>query len=391
MEREPVINIISFEKEGQMVREKLFLALLMLILSHSMVVAQGSRRIVLNHFIADPDQRSIVYITDAEGVSQDVKVNFLDERGDIIGQKKISLPPNGTVPIKPFDVIQRRAYGKVVAEASSRVLGEYWQIIETEDSGYSVAVPFQAAIGHDRLLVQHFVSDKGLTANIYISDTRGRGDIPVEIAFYDERSALLSTINRTVPSNGSITIKPWDVLKKKAVGSAYIISKGGPIVGEYWQIVSGKFKDPKTGKDFFTNYAVGLPLAGRIDTPLKIVETPTQIRLTIEVHFDVDKAVVRDVDKPNLEEAAKVISRYFSDGEVIEVEGHTDESGEADYNMKLSEERADNVKAYLVSNLGLKDSQLKAIGYGEMKPVVPGAVGEAGYINRRVVFSIPKI
>ncbi len=374
-----------------MVREKLILALLMLILSHSMVVAQGSRRIVLNHFIADPDQRSIVYITDAEGVSQDVKVNFLDESGDIIGQKRISLPPNGTVHIKPFDVIQRRAYGKVVAEASARVLGEYWQIIETKDSGYSVAVPFQAALGHDRLAVQHFVSDKDLTANIYISDTRGRGDIPVEIAFYDERSALLSTINRTVPSNGSITIKPWDVLQKRTVGSAYIVSKGGPIVGEYWQIVSGKFEDPKTGKDFYTNYAVGLPLAGRIDTPLKIVETPTQIRLTIEVHFDVDKALVRDVDKPNLEEAAKVISRYFSDGEVIEVEGHTDESGEADYNMRLSEERADSVKAYLVFNFGLKDNQLKAIGYGEMKPVVPGAVGEAGYINRRVVFSIPKI
>jgi outer membrane protein OmpA-like peptidoglycan-associated protein len=374
-----------------MAMRKICLAFLALLLSSSLLNAQGSRRIVLNHFIADPDQRSIIYITDADGINQSATVTFYTEQGEIIGQKKVNLSPNGTAWIKPFDVIQRRAYGKVVAEASARVLGEYWQIVETDDSGYSVAVPFQPALGHDRLLVQHFVSDKDLTSNIYVSDTRGKGDIPVEISFYDEGSNLLAKVDRTVPSNGSVTVKPWTVLGKKAVGSAYVVSKGGPIVGEYWQIVSGKFQDPKTGKSRFTNYAVGLPLAGRIDTPLKIVETANEIRLTIEVHFDVDKAVVRDVDKPNLEEAAKVINRYFSDGQVVEVQGHTDESGDAAYNQKLSQQRADNVKAYLVSNLGLSETQLKAVGYGESKPVVPGAVGEAGYINRRVVFSIPKV
>ncbi len=373
-----------------MIRKQVFLTILALVLLQAVVHAQGSRRIVLNHFIADPDVITRVYVTDAEGVSQDVTVTFFTEQGEIIGQKKLTLRPNGTGVIDPFKVIQRRAYGKVVAEASSRVLGEYWQIVETKEAKYSIAVPFQPALGHDKLLVQHFVSDDRLTSNIYISDTRGKGDVPVEIAFYDESSNLLSKIDRTVPSNGSITVKPWNVLQKKTVGSAHIQTKGGPIVGEYWQIVSGKFRDPKSGKDRDMNYAVGLQLAGKIDTPLKIVETADQIRLTIEVHFDVDKAEVRDVDKPNIEEAAAIIKRYF-DGEVVVVEGHTDESGAADYNKTLSQKRADNVASYLVSTFGFSSSQFKAVGYGEEKPVVPGATGEAGYINRRVVFAIPKL
>ena len=166
----------------------------------------------------------------------------------------------------------------------------------------------------------------------------------------------------------------------------------GPIVGEYWQIVSGKFEDPnRKGKKRSMNYAVAVPLHGKIDTPLKIFESPTEIRLTVEVHFDVDKTDIREADKPNLEEVAKVIDRYFSDGEIVLVEGHTDESGAVDYNLKLSQQRAVAVTSYLVSTFGLSAGQLKSVGYGESRPVVPGATGDAGQVNRRVVFSIPKI
>ena len=45
------------------------------------------------------------------------------------------------------------------------------------------------------------------------------------------------------------------------------------------------------------------------------------------------------------------------------VEGHTDSAGRADYNMKLSQQRADAVRSYLASN-GVADSRLKAVGRG---------------------------
>ena len=354
--------------------------------------AQGSKRIVVNHFIADPKQTSRLYITDASGTGADVVVNFYSVDGDIIGQKKTEVPANGTVTLDPMDIVKRKTYGRVVVESKrGRILGEYWQIVDADEAKYSVAVPAQPALGRDRLLVQHFVSDPEVNSLIYVSESKGGTSVPVSIEFYDESSFLLSRISRTIPPNGTITLKPHDILRRKVVGSVYIITEGGPIVGEYWQLVRGKFPDPRTGKTRKMNYGVAVPLHGKIDTPLSVSETPTEIRLTIEVHFDSDRADVRDVDKINLSEAAKVIKRYFSSGESVVVEGHTDESGEADHNLLLSRRRAENVKDFLVQQHGIDPGPLNAVGFGETRPLVPGATGNAGRVNRRVVFSIPKI
>jgi len=346
---------------------------------------------VLNHFIADPKQVSVIYVTDASGSGSDITATFYSTEGDIIGQKKTAVAANGTVSLIPMDIVKRIAYGRVGIESTSgKIIGEYWQIVEVEDAKYSIAVPAQPAIGRDKLVVQHFASDPNVTSVIYISDSKGEGSVPVQVEFFDQSSNLLSKVSKTIPANGTIALKPYDVLQRKTVGSAYITTGGGPIIGEYWQVVNGKFPDPVSGKEKKTNYGVAVPLQGIIVTPLSVVETPTEIRLTLEVHFDVDKAEVREVDKANLAEAAKVIKRYFSDGDIVMVEGHTDESGEADYNLKLSQKRADNVKNFLVQQHGLKDGQLRAVGYGETRPAVPGATGDAGQVNRRVVFTIPK-
>jgi outer membrane protein OmpA-like peptidoglycan-associated protein len=356
------------------------------------LLAMGSKRIVVNHFIADPKQTSVVYVTDASGNGADITANFYSMEGEIIGQKKTSVPANGTVSLLPMDIVKRKAFGRVVVESSTgRIIGEYWQVVETDDAKYSVAVPAQPALGRDRLVVQHFVSDPEVTSAIYISESQGKGSVPVTLEFFDTSSSLLSKISQTIPANGTIAVKPHDVLKRKVVGSVLITTGGGPIVGEYWQVVNGKFPDPITGKEKKTNYGVGVSLQGMIDTPLDVIETPSEIRLVLEVHFDVDKADVRESDKANLAEAAKVIKRYFSDGQVVMVEGHTDESGDANHNLQLSQKRADSVKTFLVEQHGLSTDQLKAVGYGETRPAVPGATGDAAQVNRRVVFAIPKV
>ncbi len=76
----------------------------------------------------------------------------------------------------------------------------------------------------------------------------------------------------------------------------------------------------------------------------------------------------------------------------IEVAGHTDSGGEADMNMRLSQARADAVKAYLVSK-GLSADQLVAKGYGETKPLVPdnavpGVDSPERAKNRRIEFNV---
>jgi OmpA-OmpF porin, OOP family len=68
---------------------------------------------------------------------------------------------------------------------------------------------------------------------------------------------------------------------------------------------------------------------------------------------------------------------------MLEVQGHTDDQGSDDYNLKLSQRRAETVVAYL----GLFDidtNRLVPKGYGEFKPVMPNTTEEERAKNRRV-------
>lgn len=68
----------------------------------------------------------------------------------------------------------------------------------------------------------------------------------------------------------------------------------------------------------------------------------------------------------------------------ISVEGHTDNIGNADYNLKLSHQRAEALKDYLVREFGISWARLKTIGYGEEKPIVDNDVEAIRHENRRV-------
>jgi outer membrane protein OmpA-like peptidoglycan-associated protein len=71
----------------------------------------------------------------------------------------------------------------------------------------------------------------------------------------------------------------------------------------------------------------------------------------------------------------------------VRVEGHTDNTGTDAINMKLSQDRAEAVKAYLVQ-AGVSPDRLEAIGYGASKPLVPNITARNKARNRRVVFTI---
>ena len=69
----------------------------------------------------------------------------------------------------------------------------------------------------------------------------------------------------------------------------------------------------------------------------------------------------------------------------VVIEGHCDERGTNAYNLALGERRAESVKMFLV-NLGLSDSRMTIISYGEEKPVDMGHNEEAWAKNRRATF-----
>lgn len=68
----------------------------------------------------------------------------------------------------------------------------------------------------------------------------------------------------------------------------------------------------------------------------------------------------------------------------IEVEGHTDAFGGDEVNLELSTERAEAVKAYMLANMGLAETQVSAVGYGESRPIANNETPEGRAKNRRI-------
>jgi OmpA-OmpF porin, OOP family len=71
----------------------------------------------------------------------------------------------------------------------------------------------------------------------------------------------------------------------------------------------------------------------------------------------------------------------------VEIQGYTDSSGGSDYNLKLSQERAESVKQALIKR-GVSSKRLVAKGYGEADPVAPNFTKAGRAKNRRVEFAI---
>lgn len=126
----------------------------------------------------------------------------------------------------------------------------------------------------------------------------------------------------------------------------------------------------------------------KTDFGARISAAEGMVTFVMPVHFQFDDAGVRDNDRAALERFATVAQAHYR-GASITIEGFADPAGSAQYNLRLSRERAESVKNYLVSK-GLDGSLLKTVGYGESRLVRPNAAGyQAGAeLNRRVTFVV---
>ncbi len=113
------------------------------------------------------------------------------------------------------------------------------------------------------------------------------------------------------------------------------------------------------------------------------------LKFNVPVHFEFDRADVRESDRPVLDRFAAVVREHYSEA-VITVEGFADPSGSAAYNRRLGMRRGEAVREYLASSGELVGDRLKVVSYGEARErqVVPGAAREEGLPNRRVALVI---
>lgn len=103
------------------------------------------------------------------------------------------------------------------------------------------------------------------------------------------------------------------------------------------------------------------------------------------IQFGVNNANISPVSLPLIDALGGIatLCRAFQ----VEIGAHTDTRGADDYNMRVSQERADAIRNYLVGK-GVSEDTLKAVGYGESRPIDTGTTAEAHARNRRTEFTI---
>ncbi|RYE17568.1 MAG: OmpA family protein, partial [Sphingobacteriaceae bacterium] len=102
------------------------------------------------------------------------------------------------------------------------------------------------------------------------------------------------------------------------------------------------------------------------------------------LEFDLGKATIRDRSFPSLDKVAELlINKNFT----LKLAGHTDNTGSAALNMKLSKDRAEAVRQYLVSK-GANASRIESVGYGQTQPIATNKTAAGRQQNRRVVFTL---
>jgi outer membrane protein OmpA-like peptidoglycan-associated protein/flagellar hook assembly protein FlgD len=207
--------------------------------------------------------------------------------------------------------------------------------------------------------------------------------------------------------NDVLTIKPeafdkfgiadWNIVIKNPQNIVFkqFSGKGTPPKEIKWDGISDKGELVESATDYTMlltvtdnagNLTQSKPSVIPVDILVIVTERGLKIRIS-NIQFDYDKAVILAQGKKILNRVAAIFDKY--EKYKILVEGHTDDIGNDDYNLKLSERRAQAVLDYLVSK-GVERDRLKVRGMGETAPFVANKDEESRRKNRRVEFLLEK-
>lgn len=126
---------------------------------------------------------------------------------------------------------------------------------------------------------------------------------------------------------------------------------------------------------------------GKIFFDFTLTVEPTKVYTLRNVHFDTGKATLRPESYPALNDLVEVMK--MKKKMVVEIAGHTDNVGDDAANMKLSQERAETVRSYLIGK-GISGDRVTAKGYGETQPTASNDTDEGKQKNRRTEVRIIK-
>ena len=120
----------------------------------------------------------------------------------------------------------------------------------------------------------------------------------------------------------------------------------------------------------------------------KVIVTEADRRVVDEaiknLEFDLGKSTIRSTSYATLNKVAELlVAKDFS----LKLAGHTDNTGSMALNLRLSKDRAEAIKTYLVSQ-GANASRIEATGYGPNQPIASNKTADGRQKNRRVEFTL---
>jgi outer membrane protein OmpA-like peptidoglycan-associated protein len=119
----------------------------------------------------------------------------------------------------------------------------------------------------------------------------------------------------------------------------------------------------------------------------KIERIGEGIKITFDsgILFNVNESSLQAAAMGNLDRLAVILNKY-EDTDLV-IEGHTDATGSEDYNMDLSQRRAQSVGNYLTTQQ-VNPTRFNMMGYGETQPIATNETAEGRSLNRRVEVAI---
>lgn len=124
------------------------------------------------------------------------------------------------------------------------------------------------------------------------------------------------------------------------------------------------------------------PYGLKVDSNGCPIPAKVAAKVTLQVNFDFDKSDIKPMYHNHLKGVADFMARHPATH--IHLKGYTCSIGTDEYNMGLSQRRANSVRSYLVKKFGVASSRIMATGYGEADPVASNATQRGREQNRRV-------
>jgi OOP family OmpA-OmpF porin len=128
------------------------------------------------------------------------------------------------------------------------------------------------------------------------------------------------------------------------------------------------------------------PIIDKVDATGCSIFMEEEVSQNLTIHFANNSSIIKKTDVLEIQEFVDFMNRYPNTDTVIE--GHASAPGQDDYNMMLSQKRANAVRALLISKFGIAAERITAVGHGETQLLDTSNTVEANNMNRRITAKV---